>query len=1528
MSITQQRTAVFKAAYWYQEICDDKTLIHVGGRTNNNESIHVRVHGFTPFVYVELPPRIDWLKNNKYNAKLFFKYIKDTMRNNSPVGFEIQQKHILHYKKEVLTMFIIFNTEKATKILMRKLSNPRGIFVRGIGNFSNESFKVHESNIDSVIKMSALRKIKLSDWIKVKESVFDEDDGMSDAEERKFSTADIDMEASWKDLYPFNNSFEKIHVSPYYCSFDIECYSANHNSKLPNPDIRSNEVFQISMVFGFLGEKVEDRKKILLSLGNPRKENIGNCDELIVYNDEKSLMLGFANLIQRYNPDIFIGYNIMKFDWTYMIKRAELLEIYDKFSKLSRIEGKKADLREIRWSSSAYGEQKFSYLECHGRTNVDVLLEVERNYRLPKYTLDVVSEKFLGKRKEDVSARALFMLYQLTIEILPVVSSGNFDLATVKNQIKDIFPILKCNGQIKEYRRKLLGSNDSNIESICREAMEITGVYCVQDTILPIDLAEKLNLWTTMEEMSNVTNVPVSYLHTRGQQVKVLAQVFRETLNNNIIIPSLKRNENDEKFQGAIVVEAHEGDYEKVATLDFASLYPTIIIAFNICYTTILEDDDPTPDEECHVIAFSDHIGCEHDVQRRKRSKEDILCKDHRYRFRKIQYKFNEDGTITRKHEGLLPKLERNLLSERKVYKKEMFKIQARLKMHEGSATPDELRYYKKSGWEIIEKGSLSANEAKMTDITYNVLNAKQLAVKVSANSIYGSLGVRNGPVSLIKGAASVTAMGRRLITMAIDRIKKEYPSAKLVYGDSVASYTPIYIKHATTNKIDACTIDELANSYGESRWLVCKEEGRRTKEYCELRNILTWTDDGWTKLHRVIRHQLSKNKKMIRVITHTGIVDVTDDHSLLKKDGKPVSPKDVEIGMELLHHSIYSKKYNEECLNKFDESIIFNKRTQIEAANVCLTAQLMNYKISVDIVDEMYKIICIKSSKYSYSDKVKNIYNLEGYSGFVYDLTTDNHHFAAGVGNMVVHNTDSCMIHFEGKNLDESFDLSEEASDVTTHHLKCHICNVSETYKIKDKNIKLWKSTDFKNSEFSSLNYNDKCNILNYETCPIDLEFENMYGRFILLTKKRYVAHSVNRKGDLIGVTKKGVVLTRRDNSKYLRDSYQQITDGILDNASEEDVMMQLYKRIDMLFTRQIPASNLIIYMGIKSIINYAKSHKVKEGRVVVNQIPIDSNGDAITDIVGPLDPRLIYPNIPQVLLTLKMIKRGEEIPPNTRLEFIYIENPYAEHQGEKAEDFTYFKENRGYENLKPDFLHYIEKQLYKPVTELLTVKYKKEIIPYKSYEDQLNEHMLNIKDIHRVRIARKTYYEKSRPGDSIGNFTKYLFKKYMAQCTFIIDDVKYRDDDQSVKIDTYPELFKLALLWKSQDVIDKLHKKHGLTKRRWKKPTYVGEKLRTNTSVVVINDSELQNAKIGDIGSIIDCKEVKCEFSKTTKYFYDILFDDKKDIIEYNTSRNYITTFTYKDSTVMKDIFDYRTTYSKVVHDLKSLFSNIKFV
>jgi len=378
-----------------------------------------------------------------------------------------------------------------------------GVFtLPGAGTFSGGEFKVHEQNIDPVIKFTAAKKIHLAGWLEVKEKIPDDEAELS-VEERKYSSADIDLYADWRRVNPYEMKSDEgmVVVQPKYCSFDIECNSKNHNSKLPNADEPKNCVFQIAMIFGRMGDREGSKRKVLLSMFNPH--DIPET-EVIRCRNEKELLLTFTALIKAEDPDIFIGYNIMKFDWDYMIERAEKYGFYPRFMELSRIIGKRAELKKSSWSSSAYGEQSFRFPNCHGRTNVDVLLEVERNFRLPTYSLNAVSEFFLKDKKDDISPRQLFMLFQITDEILPQVKDRNptlRELKQIRRRVLDIFPLRKTHGVVRELRRQLLKAKPSEIKDLIREALTITGRYCVQDTVLPIDLAEKLNLWTTMEEM-------------------------------------------------------------------------------------------------------------------------------------------------------------------------------------------------------------------------------------------------------------------------------------------------------------------------------------------------------------------------------------------------------------------------------------------------------------------------------------------------------------------------------------------------------------------------------------------------------------------------------------------------------------------------------------------------------------------------------------------------------------------------------------------------------------------------------------------------------------------------------------------------------------------------------------------------------------------------------------------------------------------------------------------------------------------
>jgi DNA polymerase delta subunit 1 len=100
---------------------------------------------------------------------------------------------------------------------------------------------------------------------------------------------------------------------------------------------------------------------------------------------------------------------------------------------------------------------------------------------------------------------------------------------------------------------------------------------------------EKLMCLINLTEMARVTGVPISFLFTRGQQIKVASQLYRKARLLDLLIPNEKKKSDEGKYDGAIVLEPTTGFYrEPVATLDFASLYPSIMMAHNLCYSTLV----------------------------------------------------------------------------------------------------------------------------------------------------------------------------------------------------------------------------------------------------------------------------------------------------------------------------------------------------------------------------------------------------------------------------------------------------------------------------------------------------------------------------------------------------------------------------------------------------------------------------------------------------------------------------------------------------------------------------------------------------------------------------------------------------------------------------------------------------------------------------------------------------------------------------------------------------------------------------
>jgi DNA polymerase elongation subunit (family B) len=457
--------------------------------------------------------------------------------------------------------------------------------------------------------------------------------------------------------------------------------------------------------------------------------------------------MGFRDIVNQHNPNVIVGYNIFKFDIPYLIDRANHKSIYPEWSQQGFAKGKSGIQREIKWSSSAYKHQEFKFLDCEGRLYIDLLPVVQRDFKLNDYKLKTVSTHFIGETKDDLDPKSIFRCYE----------EG-----------------------IKDNSEKA-----STYMSVC-------GKYCMQDSMLVIKLMEKLNVWHGLTEMGVVCNVPMITLFTKGQQIKVYSSLYKYCLENNIIPEkdgySVSENE---RYVGAYVFAPKPGLYKNVVPEDFSSLYPSLIIAYNIDYTSCVFD--PTiPDELCHVMEWEDHISCKHDPKviekgrltktidelafknkktdkplisqlRKQRSEitkstnKNVMCEKRKYRFLKVTEENPE-------FKGVLPTIVQSLLDSRKETRKQMDKFK-----------------------EIL-KNATDENERKELKTAIAILNQRQLAYKVSANSMYGITGVKAGMLPFMPVAMSITYMGRTNIMKVAEVIQTKY-NGEIISGDTDSCY-------------------------------------------------------------------------------------------------------------------------------------------------------------------------------------------------------------------------------------------------------------------------------------------------------------------------------------------------------------------------------------------------------------------------------------------------------------------------------------------------------------------------------------------------------------------------------------------------------------------------------------------------------------------------------------------------------------------------------------------------------------------
>ena len=681
--------------------------------------------------------------------------------------------------------------------------------------------------------------------------------------------------------------------APLIMGFDIEVNSTNPNVA-PQVNVPGDKIFQISCVFCRNGEDEKTYEKYILSLSKNKdkiiqlnQKDVGEDVSICLYQTESELLTGFTDLVCEKNPNILCGYNIFSFDIPYMYDRSKLTASISNFDQLSFVKGEHCKEKEINWSSSAYKNQHFKYLDAHGRLWVDMLPIIQRDYKLENYKLKTVSDHFLGQTKDPLTHKGIFKCYRM----------------------------------------------------FTPESMSLVAKYCVKDSELVVKLFEKLQIWIGLTEMANTCNTPVFDLFTRGQQLKIYSQVYKKCLDDNTVIDkdSFIVNENDH-FTGAYVFTPVPGLYDMVVSFDFSSLYPSTIIAYNIDYSTLVLDEK-IPDDKCNIFEWEDHqnCACPNTKVVSGNKKNVVMCGKQRFRFLK-------------EPAGVIPTLLKNLLDARKKTNNEMKALKAQLP-------------------------TMSGEEKALTERLITVLDKRQLSYKVSANSV-----APNTPIPCID------------------------ENGKFMY----------------------LTIEEIS----EGLWVSDDEKNEVSKP---LKGLSVWTEKGFTKIKYVIRHPIRTPLK--RVLTHTGCVDVTDEHSLLDENAKEVRTIDLSVGDKLLHCTLPLPK---DTLNESVSYVLSNRipndilnsnfktrysffmdytkpnniqhffiktTSQINTACLHYLAKSIGYYV---IVRGQFELECsLQQIQIENQTSIQSITPIENDKNiYIYDIETENHHFAAGVGDLIVHNS------------------------------------------------------------------------------------------------------------------------------------------------------------------------------------------------------------------------------------------------------------------------------------------------------------------------------------------------------------------------------------------------------------------------------------------------------------------------------------------------------------------------------------------
>lgn len=313
-------------------------------------------------------------------------------------------------------------------------------------------------------------------------------------------------------------------------SFDIECIGSEG---FPKATVDRDMIIQISCVLWRTGGG--DYRRLLLSVGTcSALEGI----EVLEFPSELDLLYAFFALLRDGDVEFVTGYNISNFDFQYVLDRA--VHVYN-LNPIDYCRVKTGGRFEVTRPVDFGGgfARSVAKVKIAGLVAVDMYTVCKDKMSLSDYKLNTVAAKCLGSAKDDVSYK----------EIPELFREGPRGRARV-------------------------------------------GRYCVVDAVIVMDLLRHFMTHVEIAEIAKLSRIPVRRILCDGQQIRIFSCLLDVATRENYILPVPPKSASD-GYQGATVIDPTPGFYNvPVLVVDFASLYPSIIQAHNLCYSTLVRSED------------------------------------------------------------------------------------------------------------------------------------------------------------------------------------------------------------------------------------------------------------------------------------------------------------------------------------------------------------------------------------------------------------------------------------------------------------------------------------------------------------------------------------------------------------------------------------------------------------------------------------------------------------------------------------------------------------------------------------------------------------------------------------------------------------------------------------------------------------------------------------------------------------------------------------------------------------------------